>query len=510
MKRDSQANSVTIWAVAGGAAALGGLTYLGWRLSRAPRHGALPQRLPGAHVSETAAQYARGAHRILILGSGFGGLTTARELDRKLPANDSTSVLAIDRSNSLLFTPLLWTVADGRAAPNSVVVPVRAFQRKARFHVLQAEIERIDLDQRVVHTSAGDRPYDTLVLALGSITRLPNLPGVREYARIFHTPANAVELRNRLIDAIEAAHNALDPQERNEWLTFVVSGGGDTGIELAAVISTYVRSGLLHEYPWLAGAPVRIVVVGRAERLVPMSEPETSAAVRRALEAEGIEVWTGASVEGITERMVRTTAGEIAARTVFWAAGVTAPPVIRALPVAHAPNGSVVVDDHLRLPDHPEVYAVGDCAWAFDAVTGRALPPTAQAAEHMGVYVARAIAASLAGGETGPLRFLPKGSLALLGRHTGVGRVGPITVTGFPAWLLWHAYYLSHIPSWRNRAQLVVNWLLTGIAGRETGELRLAGNQATEGAAATQTVDQARQAPDAPPPAVAGTAPHTL
>lgn len=426
-----------------------------------------------AHVSETATEYERAPHRVLVLGASFGGLTTARMLAGRLPRASGASILVVDRDNSLLFTPLLWTVADGRAEPDAVVVPVRAFQRGTHFHVLQAAVRHIDLERREVMTTAGARHYDTLVLALGSVTSVPNLPGLREHARVFHTPADAIELRNRLIDAVEAAHNAQDPQERREWLTFVVSGGGDTGIELAAVISTYLRGGLFKEYPWLAQEEVRIVVVGRADRLVPMSDPRTSEAVRRVLESEGIEVLTGVSVEGMTTRAVQTSAVEIPARTVFWAAGITAPLVVRDLPVGHAPNGALVVDDHLRLPEHPEVYVVGDSAWAFDGMTHAPVPPTAQAAEHMGAYVARCIADNLAGRPTPPFRFSPRGHLALLGRRTGVARIGPLMVAGMPAWLLWHAYYLSHIPSWRNRMRLVLDWTFSAIDGRETGELRL-------------------------------------
>lgn len=425
------------------------------------------------HTSQTATEYEDAAHRVLIVGAGFGGLMVARDLDRLIGADQGVSVLVVDRNNSMLFTPLLWIVADGRADPNTVVVPIRDFQRGRRFHVLQAAVDAIDLERRVVTTSAGERHYDSLVLALGSHTALPDLPGVREHARIFGTPANAVELRNRLIDAVEAAHNALDPEERREWLTFVISGGGDTGIELAAVISTYLRGGLFREYPWLANAPVRVVVVGRANRLVPMSEPVTSEAVRGELEREGVEVLTGVSVTGVTERAVQTSHGAIPARTLFWAAGITAPAVVRSLPVAHGPNGALLVDEKLRLPDHPEVSVVGDCAWAFDAVTGMPLPPTAQAAEHMGAYVAQRIGNTLAGRESPPFHFVTRGHLALLGRRTGVGRVGRVVVTGMPAWLLWHAYYLSHIPSWRNRARLILDLLLSAIAGRETGELRL-------------------------------------
>jgi NADH dehydrogenase FAD-containing subunit len=234
-----------------------------------------------------------------------------------------------------------------------------------------------------------------------------------------------------------------------------------------------LATGLLAEYPWLADTPPRVVVVGRADRLVPMSEPSTSDAVRRVLEEEGIEVRTGVAIEAVSDRSVRTSSGEIPARTLFWAAGIVAPPPVRELPVEHARNGALVVDDHLRLPGYPDVYVVGDAAWAFDAETRAAVPPTAQAAEHEGRYVAEAIAAGLAGQETAPFRFRPLGHLALLGHGTGVARIGPFTLTGRLAWLLWHGYYVSHIPSWRNRLRLLADWLLTGVTGRETAQLPL-------------------------------------
>ncbi|HEV8190157.1 MAG TPA: NAD(P)/FAD-dependent oxidoreductase, partial [Ktedonobacterales bacterium] len=422
--------------------------------------------------------------------AGFGGLMTARILADRLPPASGTSILLVDDDNSMLFTPLLWTVAEGRAESDDVVVPIRDFQRHRDYHVLKAAVLRIDLERHVVFTTAGERPYDTLVIATGSITAVPNLPGVRENAHIFHSPADAIELRNRLIDAVEAAHTADDPQERREWLTFVVSGGGDTGVELAAVISTYLHSGLFKEYPWLAQEDVRIVLVGRAARLMPMSDAHTSEMVRRVLHGEGIEVRTGISVVGMSPHAVQTSDVEIPSRTVFWAAGISAPPPIYDLPERHAHNGALVVDDHLRLPEHPEVYVVGDCAWAFDAVTHAAVPPTAQASEHMGAYVARCIAANFDGQQAPAFRYAPRGHLALLGRRTGVARIGPLIFIGLPAWLIWHGYYLSHIPSWRNRARLILDWTLSAIAGSEPSELRLGRDEPVP------TAQAAQQAPD--------------
>ena len=425
------------------------------------------------HVSQSEESYRSAGTKILILGAGFGGLATALKLDQQLRHANDVSVLVVDRDNDLLFTPLLWTVANGRASPNNVVVPIRDFQKGRRFHVLHAEIESIDLDRKEVQTSAGSRPYDILVIALGSHTAVPDLPGLREYALPFHTPADALQLRNHLIDAVEAAHQVDDAAERQEWLTFVVGGAGDTGIELAAIIHDYIITGLFSEYPWLADAPVRVVVVGRADRILPMSEPRTSHLVRQTLEKEGIEVLTGRSITGVTERAVETSSGVIPARTLFWAAGTTAPDVIRQLPVQHARNDAVIVDDHLRIPGYPDMYVIGDCAWGYDSITNAPVPPTAQAARQQGYYVGKAIASEYASRPAPPYRYTTLGHLALLGHYTGVAEVGPIAFTGLAAWIFWHLAYLQRNPSWDRRIRLMVDWLLSGMLGRETGQLRL-------------------------------------
>ncbi|MEO8288487.1 MAG: NAD(P)/FAD-dependent oxidoreductase [Chloroflexota bacterium] len=442
-------------------------------------------RVPGllqSHTSGTEEEYRNARHRVLILGAGFGGLHAALELDRQLQrarrqaggdGQTDSSILLADRNNDLLFAPLLWVVASGRANPSDVMVPVRAFQHGRSFHLLYGDVTSIDLKERNVTTTAGTRPYDYLVLALGSRTAVPDLPGLREHALLFHNPADALQLRNHLIEAIENAHQATDSAERHEWLTFVVGGGGDTGVELAATIHSYLVEGMFALYPWLEVEPVRIIVVGHAPRLIPMGTPKTSEAVKRTLEAQGIEVMTGVGVTGATDRMVLTDKGEIPCRTLFWAAGITAPDIVRSLPGEHAHNGALMVDDHLRLPGYAEVYVVGDVAWAYDAATHDAIPPTAQAAEHEGAYVGKAIAAAIHGQEAPPFRFKPLGHLALLGDYTGVAEIGPLTFTGLPAWLMWHAYYLSHIPSWRNRVHLLTDWLLSWLTGPDTTKMPL-------------------------------------
>lgn len=425
------------------------------------------------HASQTEEDYRRASTRILILGAGFGGLACALKLDQQLGRANDVSVLVVDRDNAMLFTPLLWTVASGRANPNNVTVPIRDFQRGRTFHVLHAKVEHIDLERKQVQTSAGIRPYDQLVIALGSNTAVPDLPGLRRYALPFDTSSDALQLRDHLIDAIEAAHQTQDPQERRAWLTFVVGGAGDTGVELAAIIHDYLVTGLFREYPWLADAPIRIVVIGRSKRVLPMGKPDTSHLVQQVLEQEGIEVLTARSITGVTEKTVETSAGELPARTLFWAAGVTAPDIIRQLPVQHANNGSIMVDNYLRIPEYPNVYVIGDSSWAYDSVTRDAVPATAQAARQQGNYVGQAIASEYAKKPAAAYRYMTLGHLALLGHYTGVAQLGPLTFSGLAAWMLWHLTYLMRNPSWTKRLRLVVDWLLSGLLGREIGQLRL-------------------------------------
>lgn len=449
-----------------------GITLIGRQLRRLDR-----EKRTSEHVSETEAAYRNASTRILILGGGFGGLSTALKLDQHFGKNSESSVLVVERNNDLLFTPLLWTVANGRTNPNNAVVPIRDFQKGRQFHVLHAEIESIDLDHRQVQTSAGHRPYDQLVIALGSYTMMPNLPGLRTYALPFHTPSDALQLRNHLIDAIESAHQNNDEQERRAWLTFVVGGAGDTGVELAATIHDYITTGLFNTYPWLADTPVRIVVIGRAPRVLPTSNIKTADLVQHVLEQEGIEVLTGREITAITETTVETNFGVIHARSFFWAAGITPPYVVCQLPVQHARNGAIIVDDYLRIPEYPEVFVIGDSAWAYDSVTHAPVPATAQAARQQGYYVGDTIAAENAHKPVQPYRYAPLGHLALLGHYRGVAEIALFTFDGPTAWILWHLVYLWRNPSWRKRIRLLVDWLLSGLLGRETAQLRLNAEQ---------------------------------
>jgi NADH:ubiquinone reductase (H+-translocating) len=426
------------------------------------------------HRSQTEQTWEQAQTKILIVGGGFGGSATALALDRKLRPDVDASVLMIDRGNAQLFVPLLWTVAEGRANAENVMVPLRSYQRGRNFHVLHADVQRIDLERGVVTTSAGERSYDQLVIALGSVTTVPEkIPGAREHALVFRSPADAMQLRNRIIDALEGAHQATDEAARRAWLTFVVIGGGDTGTELAATIYDFAQHAVEKEYPWLVDEAIRVVVIESADRLVPLSSKAVSERVRTSLERRGITVRTGVGVDRIDEQAVYAGDLSIPARTAYWAAGVAPPELVREIDADHAKNGALLVDEHLRVRGRSNVYAIGDNAWAVDCVDGQAVPALAQAAEHEAEYVAEAMVAELRRTPLKPFRFKKLGQMTLLGNYDAVAEIGPVTFTGPLAWLMWHAYYASRIGSWRTRTYLVTGWVLAALFGRETSEIPL-------------------------------------
>jgi NADH:ubiquinone reductase (H+-translocating) len=306
------------------------------------------------------------------------------------------------------------------------------------------------------------------------VTTVPeSIPGAREHALVFRSPADAMQLRNRIIDALEGAHQATNAAERRAWLTFVVIGGGETGTELAPTIYDFAQRTLEKQYPWLVDEPIRVVVLESAERLVPLSSESVSRRVRDSLERRGVTVHTSAGVDRIDDEAVYARPLRVPARTVYWAAGVAPPQLVREINADHAKNGALLVDEHLRVRGHANVYAIGDNAWAVDSQSGQAVPALAQAAEREADYVAGAIVAGLRGTPLEPFHFKKLGQMTLLGNYDAVAEIGPLTFTGPPAWLMWHAYYASRIGSWRTRIYLVTGWVMAALFGRETSEIPL-------------------------------------
>ena len=401
-------------------------------------------------------------HRVVILGGGFGGLSAALGL-RHAPAQ----VTLIDRCNYHLFQPLLYQVATGSLSPANIAEPLRNILKKQNnTQVLLAEAVDIDVENRRVILSDGSAHYDTLIVATGSSHQYFGHDEWEEFAPGLKTIEDATDMRRRILLAFETAERECDPAKRREWMTFVIVGGGPTGAELAGALGEIANDTLRHDFRDIDTSQARIILVEGAERVLPSYPPKLSDAAREMLEQLGVTVRTGAIVTDVQEHSVAIREGEntdvIPTRTILWAAGVLASPLGRVLGErAQAPidkAGRVLVEPHLSVPGHPEIFVIGDLA-NFSHQTGKPLPGVAQPAIQQGAYVAKVIRQRMKG-ETGarPFHYFDKGNLATIGRGKALADLNWLRLAGFPAWLIWIFIHLLYIAEFRNRLLILLQW----------------------------------------------------
>ncbi|HLU65552.1 MAG TPA: NAD(P)/FAD-dependent oxidoreductase [Kofleriaceae bacterium] len=389
---------------------------------------------------------------VVIIGGGFGGLYAARSL-RRAPVR----VTLIDRRNHHLFQPLLYQVATAGLNPADIAYPIRGILRRQRnAHVLLAEARAIDLDRRRVLIDGGALPYDYLIVATGATHSYFGHPEWSAVAPGLKSVEDALEIRARVFLAFEAAEREKDPERVREWLTFVVVGGGPTGVELAGALSEIALHSLKRDFRSFDPAMARVILLEGRDRVLPPYPEKLSEAARRQLERLGVEVRTDALVTDIDERGVSIGDERIPARTVLWGAGVAASPLARSLGVPLDRAGRVLVEPDLTVPGHPEVFVVGDLAAARH--DDGMVPGVAPAAIQGGKYAARTIRRDLKGKPREPFRYRDKGSLATIGRAAAVADLGRIKLTGFLAWLAWWAVHIFFLIGFRSRVLVMFGW----------------------------------------------------
>jgi len=409
---------------------------------------------------------------IVVLGAGFAGIHATAGLLRRIPADSGWTITLVDRRNYFLFTPLLYHAATGLVDPSNILFPVRTLSREPHFVFREAQVEGLDFDARTVRLDDGELPYDVLVLALGSVTNFFGQEAALQDALTLKNVADSIGIRNRIIDAFERADITRDPEERRRCLTFVVVGGGATGVELIGAIRGLVHGTLHRQYPRIRAEEVRLVLFEAHDQVLSTLPPALAAAATRRLRELGIEVRTGIRVAHVDAEGAETQDGErVPARTVVWAAGVRPAPLAEALPLEKARGGRLQVDDFLEVAGRPGVYAVGDLAAAHDRATGGLLPPSAAVACQQGDALAAIITERLAGREAPPFRFRHRGELVSLGRHEAVAEVFGRRLTGFPAWVVWRAFYLSQLLGFKNRVSVALDWSFAYFYQRETVRL---------------------------------------
>ena len=393
--------------------------------------------------------------QVVIVGGGFAGLEAAKAL-----ASAPVNVTLVDRQNHHCFQPLLYQVATAALSPADIAWPIRGIlgrQRNAR--VLMAEVQGVDVEQRRVRTSGGELPFDFLVVATGATHAYF---GHEEWAR--HAPGlkrieDATEIRRRILTAFEKAEFLADPAAARELITFVVVGGGPTGVEMAGAIADMARGALPPDFRNIRPEEARVILVEAGPRLLAAFPEPLSAYAGRALAKLGVEVRTGVAVTAIDEGGVELGGERLPAGVVVWAAGVRASAAAEWLGAPADRAGRAIVAPDLSIPNHPHIFVAGDTA-AVRAPDGALAPGLAPAAKQMGRYIGRVIGRKVAGGAAiPPFRYRSQGDLATIGRASAIVKVGRLSLTGFTAWLFWSVAHVYFLIGLRNRIAVAFSWL---------------------------------------------------
>lgn len=413
---------------------------------------------------------------VVIVGAGFAGLNSAKAL-----ASAPVDVTVLDRRNFHLFQPLLYQVAAGGLAPGDIAAPVRAeFKGRRNVRVILSAVEDFDVPgQRVLLEGGGALPYDYLIVATGVEYNYFGRDDWRRLAPSLKTIEDALVIRRRIFEAFERAEREPDPAAREAWLTFVVVGGGPTGVEMAGTLAELAHHTLRGDFRAFDPATARILVVEGADRVLPPFPPDLSAWATRSLEKLGVTIVTRALVTDVQEDQVtlRTEAGDqvIRARTVLWAAGTRAGPLGARLAAATgAPTdrlGRLIVEPDCSLPGHPEIFVLGDLAH-FAHQGGQPLPGVAQPAIQQGRYVGRLIRARTQGlASPGPFRYRDKGSLAVIGRNAAVADLNRLHLHGLPAWLIWAGVHIAFLINFESRTSVMFRWTIEYLTRKRGGRL---------------------------------------
>ncbi len=412
------------------------------------------------------------AWNVVIAGGGFGGAAAAHELERVMP-KQSARLTLVNETNFALYTPFLPEAAAGTLEPRHVVTPLREILKRTYLRlgaIVGHDPERKTVTLRAKYGETETLPYDQLLLALGSVSRVLPVPGLAQHAVGFKSLADAIYLRNHVIETLEEANATDDPARREELLTYVFVGGGYAGLEALAELQDFAADAM-DCYPRARLHGMRWVLVEATDRVLPEIDRELAEYALRELRGRGIDIRLQTTLEEVTADRARLSSGEVLpTRTVVWTAGVAPQPILKELSVPLDERGRVPVDPYLRVRGMDSVWAIGDCAAVPDP-SGGTSPPTAQTAVRQGPVAARNIAAELGIGASRPYDYRAEASFVNLGRYKAVGRIGGRTFRGFPAWWLARTYHMSQIPGTARKVRAVLDWTAGLPFGRDTAEV---------------------------------------
>src|SRR5215467_58488 len=415
------------------------------------------------------------APRVMVLGGGFAGVTTALELARQCAGVLPIHVTLVSDRNFFLFTPMLAEAATGAVETRHVLYPIRPLCGKWGIEFGEMHVEEIDLERRrlvVRHHRSPVRQqvhYDKLVLTLGATPNVAIAPGAEEHALTFKSVGDAIKIRNRVIDLFEAAAVTDDPWARERLLTFVVVGAGHAGTELVAAVEELTRGILLSHYPTLPRDAVRLVLVGSA--VLPQTATNLAVYAKEQLERRGIALETARAARVSPEGLMLQDGRFLPSHCVIWTAGTQVSPVVAALSLPKTKDGRLKVNDFFEVEGAPDVYALGDNAAQTDVHTGAPYVATAQVALRQGRALARQLVAGLTGRERAPFRFKLLGEMVPLSRRTAVADLVGLKLTGFVAWFMWKTVYMLKLPTAAARVRVVLDWTIELFFDRDVSEL---------------------------------------
>jgi NADH dehydrogenase len=412
-----------------------------------------------------------GRKRIVIVGGGFAGVAAARALKRC-----DANVVVIDRRNHHIFQPLLYQVATAVLAPSEIAAPIRRLAAvQKNVDVMLGEVTGVGLDSRSVDVSCPDvgvrkEPFDYLVIATGMRPSYFGHDEFAEHAPGLKTLADAETIRARILGAFEAADETTDECQRARQMTFVLVGGGPTGVELAASMADLTKVTLRSQFRRIDPASSSIILVEGSKRILPTFAESLAQRVARRLEKLGVEVRTGVKVEAVDEKGVIANGKRIASATVLWTAGVAASPILKMLGCETDRAGRVAVGPCLDVPGVPDVFVVGDASSVVS--DGRPVPGVAQAAIQQGRYVGRLIARQLKGRKPGqPFRYRDRGNMAVVGRNFAILESGRVHTSGFATWLVWIWLHLMSLPQVQNRLRVQTQWFWSYFTHQRSSRL---------------------------------------
>jgi len=387
--------------------------------------------------------------------------------------HQSARLMLVNETNFMLYTPFLPEAAAGTLEPRHVVTPLRDILKRTYLRlgsIVGHDPQAKTVELRAKSGEVEQLPYDQLLLALGSVSRVLPVPGLAEHAVGFKGLADAIWLRNHVVETLEEANATEDPARRDQLLTYVFVGGGYAGLEALAELQDFAADAM-DSYPRARLHGMRWVLVEATERVLPEIDQQLADYALRELRGRGIDIRLGTTLEEVTADSARLSNGEILpTRTVVWTAGVAAQPMLKQLGVPLDDRGRVPVDEHLRVAGMDSVWAIGDCAAVPDP-RGGLCPPTAQHAVRQGPVVARNIAAELGVGSSQPFEYRSNASFVNLGRYKAVGKVGDRTFRGFPAWWMARTYHMSQIPGAARKARAVIDWTASLPFRRDISEV---------------------------------------